>query len=140
MWFCCWDFPSVFFCWTLNRSMTSNIGQVFTVQQLRTYTMQTALSSITAVFPILKNTNHILKCFCQIWLKFAHYEMVLEKNLKIIYRRVDRRRTTHDRTTLTWSRFCSNCYLGPLVGSHERLIVQGFWYQRCCINLYHPFF
>lgn len=63
--------------------MTSNIGQVFTVQQLRTYTIQTALSSITAVFPILKNTNHILKCFCQIWLKFAHYEMVLAKNLKI---------------------------------------------------------
>lgn len=141
MWFCCWDFPSVFFCWTLNRSMTSNIGQVFTVQQLRTYTMQTALSSITAVFPILKKYQPYFEVFlpnlveiCSLWNGFR------EEFTNQVYRRVDRRRTTHDRTTLTWSRFCSNCYLGPLVGSHERLIVQGFWYQRCCINLYHPFF
>lgn len=53
------------------------------MKYIRKDTTKTALSSVTAVFSILKNTNHILKCFCQIWLKFAHYEMVLEKNLKI---------------------------------------------------------
>lgn len=55
---------------------------------------------------------------CPLWNGFR------EEFKNQVYRRADRRRTTHDRTTLTWSRFCSNCYLGPLVGFHERLIVQ----------------